>query len=262
MRAQYPLHSVVANWRKTYKSDKGIFGSLPGFIHKIYQEMCDETAKLRCGAVRALAPIVDLHEASRIPIDEFYSCFVVGELQECMGIIQMNPPSAYFMAKGSRLWKLEAMSKLELMKEASDNGIGGKQPRLQLGTLSEPKKRTSSTSSWPSSKRRHSESVLAANLESECAANIVIQRMSAKIVAADKEPSASRVSTVGVGAKSNAEAEPTCLVDDVVGALRLYQTFVKDEVAACDDDRSMNNIVTLEEGAHQRVEFGLVVAGP
>ena len=39
-----------------------------------------------------------------------------------MGIIWMNPPSAYFMAKGSRLWKVEAMSKLELMKEASDNG--------------------------------------------------------------------------------------------------------------------------------------------
>ena len=76
MRAQYTLHSVVAIWRKTYKSDKGIFSYLPDFIHKIFQEMCDETAKLRCGAVRALAPIVELHEVSRIPIVEFYSGFV------------------------------------------------------------------------------------------------------------------------------------------------------------------------------------------
>ena len=84
-------------------------------------------------------------------------------------------------------------------------------------------------------------------MESEVAANIVIRRMSAKIVAAENERSASRVSTIGVGAKSSAEAEPTCLVDDVVGALRLYQTFVRGGVAACDDDRSMNNIVILKK---------------
>ena len=137
MRAQYILHSVVAIGRMTYKSDRGIFSYLPDFIHKIFQERCDEAAKLRCGAARALAPIVELHEASRIPIVEFYSGFVVGELQECMGIIQMNPPSAYLMAKGSRLGELEAMSKLDLTKEASDNR---QQPGLQLGTLSKPKK--------------------------------------------------------------------------------------------------------------------------
>ena len=111
MRAQCILHSVVAIGRMTYKSDRGIFSYLPpsspGFIHKIFQEMCDEAAKLRCGAARALAPIVELHEASRIPIVEFYSGFVVGELEECMDIIPMNPPSACLMAKGSRLvsWK-------------------------------------------------------------------------------------------------------------------------------------------------------------
>ena len=37
------------------------------------------------------------------------------------------------------------------------------------------------------------------------------------------------------------------MVDDVVGAHRLHQTSVKDEVAACDDDRSMNNIVILDK---------------
>ena len=65
----------------TYKSDRGIFSYLPDFIHNIFQEMCDEAAKLRCGAARALAPIVELHEASRITIVEFYSGFVVGDLQ-------------------------------------------------------------------------------------------------------------------------------------------------------------------------------------
>ena len=78
------LHSVVAIGRMTHKSDRGIISYLPDFIHNIFQEMCDEAAKLRCGAARALAPIVELHEASRIPIVEFYSGFVVGELQECM----------------------------------------------------------------------------------------------------------------------------------------------------------------------------------
>ena len=39
----------------------------------------------------------------------------------------MNPPSAYSMAKGSRLGELEAMSKLDLTKEASDSGIGNNQ---------------------------------------------------------------------------------------------------------------------------------------
>ena len=81
MRAQYILHSVVAIGRMTYKSNRGIFSYLPDFIHKTFQEMCDEAAKLRHGAARELAPIVELHEASRIPIVEFYSGFVVGELQ-------------------------------------------------------------------------------------------------------------------------------------------------------------------------------------
>ena len=89
----------------------------------------------------------------------------------------------------------------------------------------------------------HSESVLAANLESEGAAKIIFQRMSAKVGAVEKERPASRVSTTGVVAKGIAEAEPAFEVDDVVGALLLYQTFMKDEVAACDHDRSMNNIV-------------------
>ena len=47
--------------------------------------------------------------------------------------------------------------------------------------------------------------------------------------------------------KALLEAEPALEVDDVVGALRMYQTFVKDEVEACDDDRSMNNIVILKK---------------
>ena len=70
---------------------------------------------------------------------------------------------------------------------------------------------------------------------------IIIQRMSAKVGAVEKERSARRVSTTGVEAKGTAEAEPAFEVDDVIGALRLYQTFMNDE-AACDDDRSMNNI--------------------
>ena len=73
MRARYILHSVVAIGRMTYKSNRGIFSYLPDFFHKIFQEMCDEAAKLRYGAARELAPIVELHEASRIPIVEFYS---------------------------------------------------------------------------------------------------------------------------------------------------------------------------------------------
>ena len=39
MRAQYPLHSVVAIWRTTYTSDRGIFSYLPDFIHMIFQKM-------------------------------------------------------------------------------------------------------------------------------------------------------------------------------------------------------------------------------
>ena len=127
MRAQCILHSVVAIGRMTYKSDRGIFSKLPDFIRKIIQEMCDEAAKLRCGAARALAPTVELHEASRISIVEFHSGFVVGELRECIGIIRMNPPSSYLMTKGSHLGEPEAMSKLDLTKDASDNGIGNNQ---------------------------------------------------------------------------------------------------------------------------------------
>ena len=62
----------------------------------------------------------------------------------------MNPPSAYLMAKGSRL-ELEAMSKLDLTKEASDNGIGNNQG-YNLALFPNQKK-TSSMSSWPSSMR-------------------------------------------------------------------------------------------------------------
>ena len=50
----------------------------------------------------------------------------------------------------------------------------------------------------------HSESVLAANLESEGAAKIIIQRMSAKVGSVEKERSVSRVSTTGVVAKGTA----------------------------------------------------------
>ena len=102
----------------------------------------------------------------------------------------------------------------------------------------------------------HSESVLAANLESEGAAKIIIQRMSAKVGSVEKERSVSRVSTTGVVAKGTAEAEPAFEVDDV-GALRLYQTFMKDEVAACDDDRSMNNIVILKKVLINELTFAL-----
>ena len=59
-----------------------------------------------------------------------------------------------------------------------------------------------------------------------------VQRISAKVGAVEKERSASRVSTTGVVAKGTAEAERAFEVDDAVGALRLYQTFLKDEVAA------------------------------
>ena len=71
--------------------------------------------------------------------------------------------------------------------------------------------------------------------------------MSAKVGAVAKERSASRVSTAGVVAKGTVEAEPAFEVGDVIGSLRLYQTFMKDEVAACDDDRSKNNIVILKK---------------
>ena len=154
--------------------------------------MCDEAAKLRCGAARALAPIVELHEASRIPVVEFYSVFVVGELQECMGIIQMNPPSAYLMAKGSRLGELEAMSKLELTKEASHHGIGNNQ--ICNLALFPNQKKNIINELMANFDEEHSESVLAANLESEGASKNVIQRMSAKIV--EKERSGWRVSWV------------------------------------------------------------------
>ena len=67
--------------------------------------------------------------------------------------------------------------------------------------------------------------------------------MSAKVGAVEKERPVLRVSTTGVVVKGIAEAEPAFEVEDVVGALLLYQTFMKDEVAACDHDSSMNNIV-------------------
>ena len=82
----------------------------------------------------------------------------------------------------------------------------------------------------------HSESVLAANLESEGAAKIIIQRMSAKVGAICVE-----------GFDHWSCGKRHCGGGDVVGALRLCQTFVGDEVAACDDDRSMNNIVILKK---------------
>ena len=194
---------------------------------------------------RALAPIVELHEASRIPIVEFYSGFVVGELQECMGIIRMNPPSAYLMAKGSRLEKLEAMSKLDLTKEESDNGIGNNQG-YNLALFPNQKKNIIN-GLMAKFDEEHSESVLAADLEREGAAKIIIQRMSENVGAVEKERSGWRVSNTGVVAKGTAEAEPALEVDDVVGALRMYQTFVKDEVAACDDDHSINNIIILQK---------------
>ena len=145
------MHSVVAIGRMTYKSDRGIFSNLPDFIHKIFQEMCDEAAKLRCGAVRALAPVVELHEVSRIPIVEFFSGFVVGELQKCMDIIRMNPSSAFLMAKGSRLWKLKHVQvgvdegKRRTMVSGATNNQG-----YNLTLFPNPK---SSTISWPSSTR-------------------------------------------------------------------------------------------------------------
>ena len=89
----------------------------------------------------------------------------------------------------------------------------------------------------------HSESVLAASLESVGAAKII----HCPEGVGEKERSASRVSTTGVVAKGTAEAEPAFEVDDVVGALQLYQTFLKDEVAVCDDDRGMNSIVILKK---------------
>ena len=64
-------------------------------------------------------------------------------------------------------------------------------------------------------------------------------------------------STVGVVAKGTADAEPAFEVDDVVRALRLYQTFVKGEVAACDDDRSMNFIVILKKVLINELTFAL-----
>ena len=74
---------------------------------------------LRAFVARTLAPIFELHEDSRVSTVEICSGFVTGEVQECMGIIRMNPHSAYLMAKDSRLEELDAMSKLELTKEAS-----------------------------------------------------------------------------------------------------------------------------------------------
>ena len=116
--------------------------------------------------------------------------------------------------------------------------VSANQPgALQLGTLSEPKKKNINELMTKFDDVQ-SESVLAANLEREGAAKIVIQRMSAKIAKVVKERSASRVSTVGV---------VRLRLNDVVGALRLYQTFVKDEVAACDEYLSMNNIVILKK---------------
>ena len=108
------------------------------------------------------------------------------------GIIQMNPPSAYLMAKGSRLEELEAMSKLELTKEASDHGIGNNQ--ICNLALFPNQKKNIINELMANFDEEHSESVLAANLESEGASKNVIQRMSAKIV--EKERSGWRVSWV------------------------------------------------------------------
>ena len=149
----------------------------------------------------------------------------------------MNSPSAYLTAKGSRLGELEAMSKLD-WTEGSVGQWYRQQPGLQLGTLSKPKKKNIINELMSKFDEKHSEPVFAANLESEGAAKIITQRMSAKVGAVEKERSA---------AKGTAEAEPAFEVDDVVGALWLYQTFMKDEVAACGEDRSMNNIVILKK---------------
>ena len=54
----------------------------------------------------------------------------------------------------------------------------------------------------------HSESVLAVNLESEGAAKIIVQRMSEKVGAVEKERSASRVSTTGVVQKALRRRSP------------------------------------------------------
>ena len=62
--------------RERHTKATGASSDTPQTSPKIFQKMCDDTAKLRCGAVRALAPMVKWHEASRIPIVEFYSGFV------------------------------------------------------------------------------------------------------------------------------------------------------------------------------------------
>ena len=160
---------------------------------------------------------------------------------------------------GLSLGELEATSKLDLKEEALDNGIGNNQG-YNLA-LFPNKKKNIINELMAKFDEEHSESVLARNLESEGAAKIIIQRMSATVGAVEKERSALRVSTTGVVAKGTTDLEPAFEVDDVVGALRLYQTFMKDEVAACDLDRSMNNIVILKKVLINEVTFGLVVAG-
>ena len=135
-----------------------------------------------------------------------------------------EPTFCLLDGEGLSLEELEAMSKLDLTKEASDHGIGNNKG-FNLALFPHQKKNIINEL-MAKFDEEHSESVLAANLESEGAAKIIIQRMSAKVGAVEKERSPSRVSTTGVVAKAFAEAEPTFEVDD---------------------DRSMNNIVILEK---------------
>ena len=65
--------------------------------------------------------------------------------------------------------------------------------RAQLGTLSKPKKKNIINDLTAKFDDEHTESVLAAYLESKGAANIIIQRMSAKVGAVEKKRSVSRV---------------------------------------------------------------------
>ena len=193
-------------------------GASPG------QEMCDETAKLRCGAVKTMAPIVELHKASR-----------------------MNPPSAYFMANGCRLWKLESMCTLErtMLSEATT--------KATTWHSSEPRKNT--MNSWPSSKRVCSESALAANLESEGAANICRRKSWLRKrndllrgylpLALGQKQCGGRANVSGWRCRWRASAVPDFR-----------------ERWGCRLRRWPQNEQHRhpEEGAHQRVEFGLVVA--
>ena len=87
------------------------------------------------------------------------------------------------------------MSKLDLAKEASDNGTGNIQS--YNWALFPSQKKNIINELMAKFDEEHPDSVLAANLESEGAAKIIIQRMSAEVGAVEKERSASRVSTTG-----------------------------------------------------------------